>query len=140
MRKLPLLLEQARMTGYTLPLAHIKNPRVSESSDVIVSLPLIGSLRVIDAGHHGRITEEVHLYILNIRESRLESGILDIGKEALFIAEFAIPFGIDEAAGDEGVQSCRVAIYLGFIPQALKNQQFAFARIGLLAKSDAAQA
>ncbi len=120
------------MAGDTLPFAKIQDPRVGETANVVVRLALIGPLRVINPGDHRSVTEEVHLYILNVSQGGLESGIFDVGKKSLLIAEFAVPLGIDKAARHQRIESSRVSVHLRFIPEALEDQQLALAWIGLL--------
>lgn len=120
------------MAGNALPLAHVEDPGVGEAAEMIVGLAVIRSLRVINTGHHGHIAEEIHFDVLNIRQRRLEQRVFDVGEESLLVADFTVPLGVDEAAGDQGVEGRRIPVHLGFVPQALQNQQFAFPRIGLL--------
>src|SRR5579859_3632276 len=127
-----LLLEQAGMAGNALPLAEVENPGISEAADMIIWLATVSPRRVINPGDHGRVAEEIHFQVLNISQRGLEERVLDVGKESLLVAEFAIPFGVDEAAGNQGVESRGIPIHLSFIPQALQNQQFAFPRISML--------
>ena len=120
------------MAGNALPFVLVEDPRIGKPSDVVVRLALIRALGVIYAGNDGSVAEEVHLHILNVRLRRLEAGISDIGEEFLLVAEFAVPLRVNEAAGNQGVKSSRVAIDLRFVPQVLKNHEFALARISLL--------
>ena len=113
-------------------LPEVHHPGIGEASNVVVGLALIGSRRVVDAGNFGGIPEEIHLYVLNVGQGRLEAGIFDIGQESLLVAHFTVPLRIDETAGNQGIEGGRIAIHLSLIPQALEHHQFALARIGLL--------
>ena len=67
-----------------------------------------------------------------LQGSGFETRVFDVGKKSLLVAEFAVPLGVHEPARNQGVERRRIAVDLRFIPQALQNQQFAFAWIGLL--------
>src|SRR5579872_6763662 len=120
-----LLLQQAGMAGNALPLTHIEHPCVGESSDVVEGLTLIGSLSVICASDDGRVAEEIHFDILNVRQRRLELRIADIGQELPLVAYFAVIFGIYKTAGNKGVERGSVAMDLGFVPHALQHDELA---------------
>ena len=104
------------MTRDALPLPEIQNPRIGETSDVIVRLPLVGALRVINPGDDSDITEKIHLYILNICQFWLEVRIFDISQKALLVADLAIVLGVYKAAGDQRVKGRGVPVDLGLVP------------------------
>ena len=89
------------MAGNALPFSQIEDPGIGEAADVVVRLAFVGPLRVIDAGDHRGIAEEIYLHVGDMRQSRLEEGILDISQESLLVAEFAVPLGVDKATGDQ---------------------------------------
>ena len=95
---------QAYMRGHAHPPAILIHPGIGEAADVVVRLAFIGPLRVIDAGDHRGIAEEIHLHVGDMRQSRLEEGILDVCQKSLLVSEFAIPLGVDEATGDQRVE------------------------------------
>ena len=99
---------------------------------MVVRFPLVCPLRVINAGDHGGITEEIHFEVLNVGQRRLEPGIFDIGQESLLVADITVPLCIDKAAGNQGVERRGIAVDLSFIPKALKNHDLALTGIGLL--------
>lgn len=134
MKGLWLLLQQAGVAGNALPLAKVEYPGIGETSYVVIRLALVGALRVIDAGNHRGIAKEIHFYVLDIGGGRSEERISDISQKLLLIAEFSVVLGIDEPARNQSIQSSRIALDLRFIPQMLKNQQLALARIGLLSR------
>src|ERR1700686_1079423 len=128
------------MAGNTLPLAKILNPRIRETSDVVVHLPLVSALRMIDTCDHRSLAKEIHLDVLDVQGSGLETRVFDIGKKFLFVGKLAIPFGIHKPDGNQPLKRSRIAIDLRLIPQMLQNQQIALAWIGLLGgPSDRAQ-
>lgn len=120
------------MAGNALPLAKVEDPGIGEAADVIVGLTVIGALRVIDPGDHCGIAEEIHFDVLNVGQGRFEKRVFDVGKKSLLIAEFAIPLGVDEAAGNQRVEGRGVPVHLGFVPQPFQHEKFAFPRIGVL--------
>ena len=120
------------MAGDALPLAHVEYPGIGEAADMIVWLALVRTSGVINAGDHSGITEEVHFDVLNVGQGGLEEWIFDVGKKFLFITDLAVIFGIHEAAGNKLIESGRIAMDLRFIPEMLQDDEFAFARIGLL--------
>ena len=93
------------MAGNALPFALVEDPCIGKPSDVIIRLALIRALGMVNASHDGSFPEEVHLHVLNIRLRRLEAGISDVGQEFLLIADFSVPFRVDEAARNQGVES-----------------------------------
>src|ERR1700685_755757 len=127
-----LFLDQAGMAGDALPSAAVEHPGVGEASNVIVGFALKAALGLIDAGNDCGIAEEVHFDILNGEAGRLELRVFDVGEELGLVAERSIPLGVDEALRHQRVQSRSVAINLRLVPQALKYDEFGFARIDLL--------
>src|SRR5579863_2969623 len=120
------------MAGDTLPFSEVEDPGIGKAAHMIVGLAPVSSRRVINPGDYRRVAEEIHFNVLNIGKRRLEEGIFNVGKESLLVAEFAIPLGVDEAAGNQRVEGRGIAIHLGLVPQAFQNQKLALARIGLL--------
>lgn len=127
-----LFLDQAGMAGDALPFAEIEYPGIGKTANVIVRLALISSLCVINAGHHCSVSEEVDLHILHIGAGGFVAGIFDIGEELLLVADSSVPFRVDEAAGNQGIERGGVAVDLSLVPQALEDHDFAFARISIL--------
>jgi hypothetical protein len=127
------------MAGHTLPLAEVEYPRIGESSHVVVLFALIRTLRVINPGDHGHITEKIHLYFLNICQGGLEPRVFDVGQESLLVANFAIPLSVHKTARNKGIERGGIAVNLRFIPQPLEDEQFALARIRLLGESERAE-
>ena len=87
---------------------------------------------MINTRDHRGVAKEIHLDVLNVEGSGFETRIFDVGKKFLLVAEFAVPFGIHKPAGNQGLESRRIAVDLSLIPQVLQNQQLALAWIGLL--------
>jgi len=63
------------------------------------TLPKLGRPR-----DHRLVSKEVSLHIVSVRVRGLEAEISVVGPERWLIADFAISFGIDEAAGNQRVQ------------------------------------
>ena len=120
------------MAGDALPLSHIENPGIGEASRVVVRLAFVSPLRVIHTGNDGGVAKEIHFHVRNIGQRRLEKGIFDIGKKFLLVAEVAVPFRVDEAAGYQRIEGSGIAMHLSLVPHAFQDQQLALARIGLL--------
>src|SRR5947209_12208824 len=120
------------MAGYALPGSEVENPCIGKASDVIVAPSLICALGMVNAGDYGGIAEEIDLHILDVCHGGLEKRVFDIGQEFLLIADFAVPLGVYESAGDQRVQCRGVAIDLRFIPQMLQHHEIVLASIGLL--------
>lgn len=131
-RRQTLLFEKAGVAGDALPFSEIEHPCVREASKVLVRLPLIGALSMVDASHHSSVAEEVHLQVLNVGAGGSEPRIFDVGQEFLLIADFSIPLCVYKATGNQLIESGGIAVYLSLVPQALKNQQSALTRIGML--------
>ena len=131
-----LLLKQAGVTSDALPLAVFLNPGIGEAAEVIVGFALVGSPAAIDTRNNCGIPEEIDLCLLNVDARRFEERVADVGQEFAFIADIAVPLGVDESVRNQGVEGRGIAVDLGFVPQAFQRQQLGLARAGLLGSRD----
>src|ERR1700752_3696959 len=98
------------MAGNALPLAKVLNPRIRETSDVVVCLPQVSTLSMVDAGDHRSLAKKIHLDVLDVQGRGLETRIFDVSKKFLFVGKLAVPFGIHKPAGNQGLQRSRIAV------------------------------
>ena len=129
-----LLFQQAGVAGGALPAAFGEYPGVGKAADVLVGFSLVGAFGVIDADDYSGVAVHVGLHILNRQAGGLELRVFDIGEKLRLVANLAIPLGVDESGANQAIERARVAIHLGFVPQALHYQQLGLLRVvfGLL--------
>ena len=73
--------------------------------------------RVLNPHDHPRVSEEVRLHFFGVRLRNLHGRVSDVGQEIRTVAGFAIPLGIDEAAGTGRVQRGSFRIQLALFPR-----------------------
>src|ERR1700674_1140837 len=95
-----LLLQQAGMAGHAQPLAILKNPGIGKAPEMLIRLGSVGAFRMISTPYNRRRGIHIYLHVLDIHEGRLELRVREIRQELSSIADFSIPFGIDELVAD----------------------------------------
>ena len=118
-----LFFQQAGMAGHAQPLAILKNPGIGKASEMLIRLGSVCAFRMISTRHNRRSGIHIHLDVLNIHEAGLELRIREIRQELPSIADFSIPFGIDELVADHASDRSRIADDLGLVPHTLERHQ-----------------
>src|ERR1700746_602644 len=95
-----LLFQQAGMAGHAQPLAILKNPGIGKAPHMLVGLGSVVALRMISNRHNRRSCIHLFLHVLDIHEAGLEFRVREIRQKFPSIADFSIPFGIDELVAD----------------------------------------
>ena len=111
------------MAGHAQPLAILKNPGIGKASEMLIRIGSVGAFRMIDTRNNRGCGVHVYLHVLNIHEARLELGIREIRQELPSIANFSIPFGIDELVANHASDGRCIADDLGLVPHTLERHQ-----------------
>ena len=111
------------MAGHAQPLAILKNPGIGKASEMLIRLGSVRAFRMIRTRHNRRSCVHIYLNVLDIHEAGLELRIREIRQEFPSIADFSIPFGIDELVANHASDGSRIADDLGLVPHTLERHQ-----------------
>jgi len=112
------------MAGHAQPLAILKNPGIGKASEMLIRLGSVGPFRMIRTRHNRRSGVHIYLHVLDIHEAGLELRVREVRQELPSIADFSIPFGINEVVADHACDRGRIADDLGLVPHTLERHQF----------------
>ena len=112
------------MTGHAQPPAILKNPGISKASEMLIRLGSVSAFRMISARHDRRSGVHIYFHVLDIHEAGLELRIREVRQKLPSIADFSIPFRIDELVADHACNRSRIADDLGLVPHTLERHQF----------------
>src|SRR5258707_13900300 len=118
-----LLFQEAGLAGHAQPLALLEHPGIGKATEMLIRLGAVSAFRMIDTRNNRGCSVQVYLHVLDIHEARLELRIREVRKELPSIADFSIPFGIDELVADHAVNGSCIPDDLGLVPHTLDGYQ-----------------
>src|SRR5271169_2938171 len=107
------------MTSHALPLAILEDPGVGKAPEMLIRLGAVGAFRMINTRHYRRRGVHIHFHVLDAHDARLELRVREIRQELPSIADFSIPFGIDELVADHARDGGGITDNLRLVPHAL---------------------
>ncbi len=113
------------MTGHALPLAILKNPGIGKAPEMLIRLGAVGAFRMINARYYRRSGVHLHFHVLDAHDAGLKLRVREIRQELPSIADFSIPFGIDELVADHACDGSGITDNLGLVPHTFERHQFA---------------